>query len=172
MLSEEEKEMAKYLAEVHNLANKGIKGRGKGRKVKRVLMLHPPQQPAPAASPVSTTTVHASTYPMSLLPHGLSHVHAPPPPPPQLQQQPTAHHGLPYYGLSNPAAYSMSRPPSNMLFGANMGMNTRDTYGHGGYSMLDSDQISDVSSVHGSTPVMHVYDEEHGRELAFGERLY
>ncbi|KAK4152623.1 hypothetical protein C8A00DRAFT_16079 [Chaetomidium leptoderma] len=153
-LSEEEQEMARYIADVHNLANKGIKGRGKGRKVRRV------------TNPMNTTTVHANPYPMSLLQQGLPNLRAPP-------QQPTMQqHGLPMYGLSNPAAYSMSRPPNNMLFGGGLAINTRDTYGHGGYGMLDSDQLSDASSVHGSTPVMHMYEEEHARELAFGERLY
>jgi len=181
MISEEDKEMAKYLGDVHNLANKGIKGRGKGRKVKRVLMLHPPQhQSSPATSPISATG-HTGPYQVSLLPHAFSHMHVAQQQQQQQQQQqhqqqqqqqqqqqPT-HHGLPYYGLSNPAAYSMSRPP-NMLFGP-LSINTREPYGHGGYGM-DSDQLSDASSVHGSTPVMHGYEDEHGRELAFGERLY
>jgi hypothetical protein len=169
MISEEDKEMAKYLGDVHNLANKGIKGRGKGRKVKRVMMLHPPQQQSsPATSPISTDG-HAGPYPMSLLPHALSHLHMTQQQQQQQQQHQTMHHGLPYYGVSNPAAYSMSRPP-NMLFGS-LSINTREPYGHGGYGM-DSDQLSDASSVHGSTPVMHTYEDEHGRELAFGERLY
>src|SRR5690242_8381424 len=75
MISEEDKEMAKYLGDVHNLANKGIKGRGKGRKVKRVLMLHPPQhQSSPATSSISATG-HTGPYQMSLLPHAFSHMH-------------------------------------------------------------------------------------------------
>ena len=166
MISEEDKEMAKYLGDVHNLANKGIKGRGKGRKVKRVMMLHPPQpQSSPATSPINPDG-HTGPYPMSLLPHALSHLHMTQQ---QQQQHQAVHHGLPYYGVSNPAAYSMSRPP-NMLFGS-LSINTREPYGHAGYGM-DSDQLSDASSVHGSTPVMHTYEDEHGRELTFGERLY
>jgi hypothetical protein len=169
MISEEDKEMAKYLGDVHNLANKGIKGRGKGRKVRRVLMLHPPQQQSsPATSPVSAIAGHASHYPMSLMPHTFSHLHMAQQHQQQQQQQPLPHHGLPYYGLSNPAAYSMSRQP-NMLFGP-LSINTREPYGHGGYGM-DSDQLSDASSV-GSTPVMNPYEDEHGRDLTFGERLY
>lgn len=37
VLSDKEKDMARSLAKVHNLANKGVKGRGKGRKLERVL---------------------------------------------------------------------------------------------------------------------------------------
>ncbi|KAK4127742.1 hypothetical protein N657DRAFT_224874 [Parathielavia appendiculata] len=174
MISEEEREMARYITEIHNLANKGIKGRGKGCKVKRVMLLQPPQQqlqqlPSPASSPSTPTTVvhSAAPYSMSLLPHGLPNMHTPP------QQQQTAaasvyhgHHHQPFYhGLSHPAAYSMGRgPPPNMIFGGPLTLNTRDAYSHhGAYGMLDSDQLSDASSVHDSTPVM---------DLAFGERLY
>ncbi|SPQ21086.1 cde855a6-0318-4496-a2f5-645bfa3dfa69 [Thermothielavioides terrestris] len=183
MITEEDKEMARYITEVHNLANKGIKGRGKGRKVKRLLPL--PMQPSSAAAAATTTTtttslsaataiVHGNPYSMPpLLPHA---------PPHHLQAAPqpsAAHHGHQhhhFYGLSNPAAYSMSRPSvsSAMLFGVGLGINTRDVvHGHGAYGMLDSDQISEASSVHSPPPVMHhVYDDEHARELAFGERLY
>jgi hypothetical protein len=80
-----------------------------------------------------------------------------------------------------------------MLFGGGGGSNglgIHTPHPHGGYGgggMLDSDQLSDASSVHGSTPVsgvgpMHVYGDEQqqhqqqhqqqGRGLAFGERLY
>ncbi|KAL1835914.1 hypothetical protein VTJ49DRAFT_5892 [Mycothermus thermophilus] len=199
LLSEEEKEMAKYLAEVHNLANKGIKGRGKGRKVKRVMMLHPPQPPSPSPSPVSAASpLDTSPYPVSLVSHGLPHHHHHHlshhhqhniPPLPQTSAPHGQHGGLPFYGggLSNPAAYSMSRPPlppppppAGMLYdgGASLGVHTtttpRDAYTHhhGGFAMLDSDTLSDASSVHGSTPVMPVYEDDHGRVLAFGERLY
>jgi hypothetical protein len=173
-ISEEEREMAKYIIDVHNLANKGIKGRGKGCKVKRVNLVHPPQpQPqhhlSPASSPISPTAiVHtAAPYPMSLLPHGLPNLHDTSPHHHNHHQHSTAaYHGHPHqalYGLSNPAAYSMARPSANMIFGGPLTINTRDAYSHGAYGMLDSDQLSDASSVHGSTPVM---------ELTFGERLY
>ncbi len=59
--------MARYLAEVHNLANKGIKGRGKGRKVQRVVLLHPPphlpQQSFPSPSPIGTPNHDHNTAP-------------------------------------------------------------------------------------------------------------
>ncbi|EAQ90425.1 hypothetical protein CHGG_02360 [Chaetomium globosum CBS 148.51] len=37
MISEEERNIARYIVEVHNFANKGIKGRGVGRVVSRLL---------------------------------------------------------------------------------------------------------------------------------------
>ncbi|KAK4241460.1 hypothetical protein C8A03DRAFT_41176 [Achaetomium macrosporum] len=160
MISEEDKEMARYIADVHNLANKGIKGRGKGRKVKRILP-HPLQQVPPAThSMITTSAARATHFPMPLMSHGLPHAHAPPP------QQPAAPLGQHFYDLSNPAAYSMSRP-SSYPYGV-----TRDAHGHESYGILDSDQMSEASSLHSPSPVMHVYEDEHDRELAFGDRLY
>ncbi|KAL2162652.1 hypothetical protein VTH06DRAFT_6488 [Thermothelomyces fergusii] len=184
MISEEDKEMARYLVDVHNLANKGIKGRGKGRKVKRVVMLHPPQhQPSPSTSPISAPG-HAGVFQTSLQPHAFPQLHVGQQQQqqhnhqqqqhhnqyhPQQQQPQPATHGLPYYNLSNQAAYGTSRPPS-MLFGP-LSINTREPYGHGVYGM-DSDQLSDASSAHSSPPGMHPFEDDHGRGLAFGERLY
>lgn len=221
MLSPEDIEMAQYIAEVHNLANKGIKGRGKGRKVKRVTIMHLPheqqpqhhhhhhhqqqqqhQLPSPAPSPVATTIHTAGPCPLTLLPHGLPNLNSLPYQP-HLQPAPQHH---PYYGFSNPAAYSMSPaaaaaaaaaagpngggaharpPPSGMLFRPGPGAGPAP----GPYGMLDADQLSDVSSVHGSTPVMmhhpyhphhshhpphhpHEHGHHHQGELAYGERLY
>ncbi|KAK4118374.1 hypothetical protein N657DRAFT_628563 [Parathielavia appendiculata] len=135
MLSEEDKEMAKYLDDLYNLANKGIKGRGKGRKVMRVPIT------SPATSPINTA-------------HAFSNWHI------AQQQQPTQQ------GLSNPVAHSLSGPP--MLFGPLS--NTREPSSHGGYGM-DSDRLSDANRVHGSTLVIHAYEDEHGQELAFGVRM-
>ena len=162
MLSDKEKDMARYLAEVHNLANKGIKGRGKGHKVKRV---YPPPQPpqqqqqpsSPSASPIGTT-VDTAPYPMPLPNH---HHNTAPQLPPMVS----------FYGLSNPAACIMNRPPpSAMLFGCGglpLSLNTRDTT----YAHYHSDGYAD-QSVQGPTPVLYVYKEEHEQELAFGDRLY
>lgn len=167
--------MAKYLTEVHNLANKGIKGRGKGRKVKRVMLVHPTQQQSsPATSPISTSSEDGTSYPMSAIPHPFSHIQLAQQHHHQQQQQQQQHYqhhqsthsSLPYYGPSNPSTYSMSRGP-NMLFGG-LSINTREPYHYG----MDSDQLSDASSVHGSTPVMHTYEDEHGRALSFSDRLY
>jgi hypothetical protein len=109
MISEEDKEMVKYLEDVHNLANKGIKGRGKGRKVQRLSMHQQHQQ--------------------------------------QQQPQPT-HHGLLYYDLSYPAAYSP-----------------------GGYSM-HSDPVNDTSSARLEAGYGDAYlEDQWTQELAFADRL-
>ncbi|KAK4095784.1 hypothetical protein N658DRAFT_94956 [Parathielavia hyrcaniae] len=159
VLSESEKNMAAYLAEVHNLANKGIKGRGKGRKVKRVS--HPPrpphqqQQSFPSTSPIGTT-VYAAPCPMPLPNHHYNTL-------PRLP--PIADPSL--YGLSNPAACSMDwLPPTAMVFGYGgppLSLNISNSasahnHHHGAYA----DQFSDASSVHEPTPVLYTYNEEHG----------
>jgi hypothetical protein len=176
ILSEKEKAMALYLAEVHNLANKGIKGRGKGHKVERVLLLHPPphppypqqlqqQQSFPSTSPIGTT-VYAAPYPMPLPNH--HHNTAP-------QLPPIAHSS--FYGLSNPATCSMNRPPPTAMLSGYVGpplsLNTRDTaYAHHRHHGAYADQLSDASSVRELTPVLYICKEEHGQELAFGDRMF
>jgi hypothetical protein len=120
--------MARYIADVHNLANKGIKDRGKGRKVKQILPHPLPQASATPHSIITTSTTHC---PMPLVAHGLPHLQAPP------QQQPVAPHGHHFHGLSSPAAYSMSRP-SSYPYGVPW-----DAHGHGSYGMLDSDQMEE-----------------------------
>jgi hypothetical protein len=42
-ISEEGRGMARYIIDIYNLANKGIKGRSKGCKVKHVNHMHPLQ---------------------------------------------------------------------------------------------------------------------------------
>ncbi|KAL2127298.1 hypothetical protein VTI74DRAFT_10955 [Chaetomium olivicolor] len=139
LVTKKEKEIMKHIKIVHNLLNRGIKGRGKGRKVE-VFSRPDPSHPPAAAIPMAAAAVHAAPYPTSLLPqHGL----------PQLT--------APFY----------ARP--NMHFGA-AGFPPRDMPLHGPYGMLDSDQLSDVSSV--PSPVMHAYEDMQGREMAFGERMY
>ncbi|KAL2165628.1 hypothetical protein VTG60DRAFT_4092 [Thermothelomyces hinnuleus] len=147
MISEEDKEMAKYLGDVHNFANKGIKGRGKGRKVKRVL-----DQSSPTPNPISRTG-HIGPYQTSLLPPAFCHSdiaqHSSSPrilPPAScIAQQQRTHHGLPYYGLSNGAAYSMSELP-------------------------DWDRLSDTSSA--SLNAGHArLEDEHSDELTFADRF-
>ncbi|AEO61005.1 hypothetical protein MYCTH_2310780 [Thermothelomyces thermophilus ATCC 42464] len=166
MVSEEEKEMARYVIEVHNLANKGIKGRGKGCKVKRVTLLHPPQQHSlPASSPISittasnTSTIHsAAPYPMSPLPHGLPNMHTPP------QHLPMAmeHDHQAIYGLNNLATYSIAGPPPHTVFGGPVAISTHGVL-YAPYSILDSEQLRYASSVDGSTLVM---------DLPFGDRMH
>ncbi len=161
MLSEKDQDMARYLAEVHNLANKGIKGRGKGRKVKRIhLPPQPPQKqqqqpPSPSASPIGTT-VDTAPYPMPLPNH--HHNTAP--------QLPLIAH--PFF--RNPAAYGMNLwSPTAMFFSYGdplLSFNTRDTY------YTHTDQLSNASSMHRPTPVLYVCEEEHKQGLAFGDRLF
>ncbi|KAK4032837.1 hypothetical protein C8A01DRAFT_40706 [Parachaetomium inaequale] len=81
-----------------------------------------------------------------------------------------------FYGLSNPAAYSMNWPPPTAILwgysGPPLSFNTQDTaYAH--YHHYDAyADYSDASSVHGPMPVPYIYKEEHGQDLAFGDRLY
>ncbi|KAK4138736.1 hypothetical protein BT67DRAFT_369905 [Trichocladium antarcticum] len=164
-ITEEEQELIRYITSVHNNANKGIKGRGKGRKVKRIVLPQPYQQqahhgtPMPSTSPPSSSPVHANPYPFSLLPHSLPQLHT-------AQQQQPMHH---FHGLSSPAAYSMGRAPnhhnnnnnnnnnsnnsssssSSMLFGMGV-VAPRDAHGHGyGMHHMDSDMASSPSSCGG-----------------------
>ncbi|KAK3903208.1 hypothetical protein C8A05DRAFT_14816, partial [Staphylotrichum tortipilum] len=156
-LSDKEKDMARYLAEVHNLANKGIKGRGKGRKVKRVhLPPQPPQQQQqqqqsfPSTSAIGTA-VYAAPRPMSLLVQGFPNHH-----------HNTAPQLSSFSDFNNPAGYRMNRPPPTAIVfgygGPPLSLNTRDTYSyhHGTYT----DQLS----VYGPTSVLHVYKEEQEQE--------
>jgi hypothetical protein len=128
-ISEEEREMARYIIDVHNFANKGIKGRGKGCKVKRVNLVHPPQ-PQPQHH-LSQAIVHTTgPSPMSLPTHGLPTL-----PHHQLQHPTAAYHGQHYqafYDLSNPVAYIMAPPSANMLSGGPLTNSTQD------------DQLSDM----------------------------
>jgi hypothetical protein len=83
---------------------------------------------------------------------------------------------LSFYDLSNPAACSMNSPqPTAMLFGYGgppLSLNIRDTaYAHHHHHGAYADQFSDESSVHEPTPVLYTYNEEHGQELAFADRL-
>ncbi len=87
-LSPADLDMASYIMTVHNLANKGIKGRGKGRKVDRVVTT-----PVPLPLPPPSTTIpllHANQYPMTAAAYH-----------PQHQQQ-QSHPFYPAYGA--PAA--------------------------------------------------------------------
>jgi hypothetical protein len=91
----------------------------------------------------------AHQFPVTLA-HGLPQLHTPHP----------THHPLPYQGLSHPAAYSMSRP--HMLVNLN-----RES--HTGYDLFDAEEASNAPTSSSSGPL---YDEDHGRELAFGDRMY
>lgn len=125
-LTKADKELWEYFAAMYKNSNKGIKGRGKHRKVGCITAY-----PTPQSSPVTPTSNMASQFP---LPHGLPQLHTP------------AHHPLPFHGLSNPAAYSMSRP--NMLVNININREPHTNYG------------------------LFEAVEDHGREFAYGDRMY
>jgi uncharacterized Zn-finger protein len=143
-VSKADKELWEYFATLYKNSNKGIKGRGKHRKVGCITAHSSPQ-----ASPVSPTSTMAHQFPPTLA-HAL----------PQLQTPHPTHHGLPYQGLSHPAAYSMSRP--NMLVNLN-----REP--HHGYDLYDAEEVSNAPSSSSAGPL---YEDDHGRELAFGDRMY
>ncbi|KAK4179865.1 hypothetical protein QBC36DRAFT_375643 [Triangularia setosa] len=157
--SYEDKEMFEYLSNLYKNSNKGIKGRGKRRNVAVIVPQHHHQ--GHLSTPVSPTNSmhhqhHQSPHSMHLHPHGL----------PQLQlcvPQPR-HDGLPYHGVSSPAAYNMSSRPSSLM--VNMGGRRP----HSGYGMYDTDESS-VSSSGPVTPNPHMYGDEHARDLAFNDRM-
>ncbi|KAK3995077.1 hypothetical protein QBC44DRAFT_32904 [Cladorrhinum sp. PSN332] len=140
--SSEDREMYQYLATLYKNSNKGIKGRGKRRNVALLTPTHT-QQPSPPLSPESPQH------------HGLPSMARP--------LAPHPHHLHPYHGISQPSAYSISRPPTLMT------SSIRRIH-HGGYPMYDTDDGS-VSSSNPVTPSPHMYSDD-GRELAFGDRMY
>ncbi|KAK3327703.1 hypothetical protein B0T19DRAFT_441659 [Cercophora scortea] len=142
-VTKEDREMWEYFATIYKNTNKGIKGRGKRRKVE------PTTQPK---SGVPNRTV-PSQYPVSPS-HGTPNS---PKAPHQL------HHPTPPHDLS---AYSVSRP--HML----VNQNARGTT-HNNYEMFDVDDDSSVNgSGPSSTTSGHVYEEDQGRDLAFADRVY
>lgn len=147
-----DRELWEYFATLYKNSNKGIKGRGKDRRVGAVTQ----------ASPIRLGAMIPSHFPMLHQPaahqrhHYNNHHHH--------HHQPTQHlhHPLPHPGLSHPAAYSISRPSILVNVG-------RDT--HGGYEMFGvEDGVSGGSGPSASNDA--VYEDDHGRELAFGDRIY
>ncbi|KAK4168057.1 hypothetical protein QBC43DRAFT_127673 [Cladorrhinum sp. PSN259] len=139
--SSEDKEMFQYLATLYKNSNKGIKGRGKRRNVALLAPSHS-QQPSPPLSPESPS-------------HGLPSMARP--------LAPHPHQLHPYHGISQPSAYTMSRPPALMT------SSIRRMH-PSGYAMYDTDDGS-VSSSNPVTPSPHMYSDD-GRDLAFGDRMY
>lgn len=143
-LLSEDKDFWEYFTTMYKNSNKGIKGRGKDRKV----------GPVPRIPPTSPT----NTMGHFSLPNGM---------PQLLNHDPHTHntmqHPLPYHGLSHPAAYSMSRPHLMLQVG-------RDS--HNGYEMFDTDVASIASSGPTSASSGPMYDDDHRRDLAFGDRSF
>jgi len=150
--SPEEKELWEYFATLYKNCNKGIKGRGKHR---RVLAKVAPLPITGANTPPNTSPAPSlpPQFPVTLC-HGLPQLHTPPP----------THPGLPFHGVSHPASYSMVKGPNLLL---NI---TRDS--HTNYDVFDTEEGSVTSSVPASSTSGPSYDEDHGRDLAFGDRLY
>ncbi|KAK3365932.1 hypothetical protein B0T24DRAFT_406456 [Lasiosphaeria ovina] len=146
-VSQADRDLWEYFANLYKNSNKGIKGRGKHRKVEPVAQLSP-VPPTPGYPSHSQTPLLSSC-------HGLPNV---------LHTPHSVHQSLPFQGLSHPAAYSMSR--SNLL------LNPSAREAHNGYEMIDAENASVSSSGHGPSTHGPVYDEDHGRELAFGDRIY
>ncbi|KAK1760481.1 hypothetical protein QBC47DRAFT_396473 [Echria macrotheca] len=140
--SREDKELWEYFVTLYKNSNKGIKGRGKHRRVWCI-------NRAPSTSPITCIPPQVP----SGMPHGLPQLHTPPP----------THSRPPFHELSHPASFSLCRP--NMLLSIN-----REP--HGAYDMFDTEEGSITSSAPSSTTTGPVYDEDQGRELAFGDRLY
>jgi len=153
-----DRELWEYFASLYKNSNKGIKGRGKDRRVGSVT------QP----SPVRLGSMIPSQFPMAHQQPPMHHQRN------QQQQQQQLqnhhhhnapqhmHHPLPHHGLSHPASYSISRP--SIL--VNVGRDTHNTYEM--YTVDDG--ISAGSSA--SAVSEAVYDDDHSRELAFGDRMY
>jgi hypothetical protein len=140
-----DRELWEYFAILYKNSNKGIKGRGKDRKVGAIMQTSPttpnPTIPSQFAVPHS---------------HGSSPIH---------------HHAvhslpqpLPHHGLSHPAAYSMRRP--------SIMVNVAGRDHQGSYEMFDVEEDSVNGSVVASTSASTIYEEDHGRELVFGDRMY
>ncbi|KAK4646492.1 DNA-binding transcription factor [Podospora bellae-mahoneyi] len=155
--SYEDKELFEYLSNLYKNSNKGIKGRGKRRNVAVVVSQHHQGHLSTPGSPTNSTRHHhPHQSPMHLHHTGL----------PQLQlcmPQPR-HDGLPYHGVSSPAAYNMSSRPASLM------VNTGGRRPHSRYGMYDTDESS-VSSSGPVTPNPHMYGDNHGKDLAFNDRM-
>ena len=142
--SEQEKELWEYFATLYKNSNKGIKGRGKDRKVGPVRQAHQPSTTIPSPYLVQQ--------------------------PPNTQHCPLQHHQHPLSGIHNTsslAAYSMSRTTTQPAM-----MNT-----YAAPVQRDAPQAYDMFNMGaaaraGNTSAATMYDEDHGRDLAFGGRMY
>ncbi|KAJ2902401.1 hypothetical protein MKZ38_000647 [Zalerion maritima] len=143
-VSSDDKELWEYFATLYKNSNKGIKGRGKDRKVGPAVQSH--QSTVPSQYPVQQPPAH----------HTPVHHH-------HQQQQP--HHGLHHPGSL--AAYSMSRGPQLPHMMSNFPP-TAHRDGSQPYEMFDVETASHTASSSTGT----VYEEENGRDLAFGDRMY
>lgn len=157
-VSSDDKELWEYFATLYKNSNKGIKGRGKDRKVGPVV-----QSPRQRQGQRQSTATVPSQYPARQPPPLAAH-HRPSTVPPPASSQPKNH------GLQPPpsslAAYSMSRGPVGHGVGSYIPAAPRD--GAQPYEMFEVDTASHTASSSTGT----LYEEEHGRDLTFGDRVY
>jgi hypothetical protein len=148
--SKAERELWEYFATLYKNSNKGIKGRGKDRKV----------DPGPHASPVTPRpTVQTHVMPVHHVQTSPGHHYQYAPPAMQLP--------LPAPGLSHPAAYTMGR---SAFPNGSVPMGHRDSQPD--YQMFEvGDGTAVVGPPHSSNPNA-IYEVEQPRELPFGDRLY
>jgi hypothetical protein len=144
-VSNEDRELWEYFATMYKNSNKGIKGRGKDRKVGAVSQSPSNSVPSQYAAQHPRAPVHHPSHPSS---HAAGHP-------------------------GSLAAYSMSRGGAsgqNMMVNVgHMAPGGRDT--HGSYDMFDVDAGHSpvtTSSASGGT----MYDEEHARDIPFTDRMY
>ncbi|KAH8663925.1 hypothetical protein BX600DRAFT_286937 [Xylariales sp. PMI_506] len=141
----DERELLLYFKETFKNLNKGIKGRGKGRKI---------------TSAQSPGHAEAIGYPAQQRTPPMEHAI-----PQQFSQVPPSHyapHGLPQVQLETFPNYSLSRDGSYNLM---MNRDPRNSYG---MYEVDQESMSATSSTPGT-----VYEEDHGRgAMSFRERMY
>lgn len=98
-VSKEDMEIFKDFAEVHKNSNKGIKGRGKHRKVKSVPMSSPTSPTGHSPLP----NIMASQYPLPSAPGLTQLLHTPHPLHPPLHHQGPSHSAM--YGMPRPGLH-------------------------------------------------------------------
>jgi hypothetical protein len=145
-VSTADRELEEYFATLYKNSNKGIKGRGKDRKV------------GPVARSLASSS--PSQYPV----HNAA-------PPPHHQSEGQSHQSFGH--PTNLAAYSMSGrvgPGANLVVNvSNLPPGAREV--HGNYEIFHVEE-GHHSAAAASGPGGPIYEEEHSRELAFGDRMY
>ena len=139
-VSDQDRELWEYFANLYKNSNKGIKGRGKHHRVALLKTSTPASPATPQFYSLSASQPHGNL--------------------PQILHTPQAfHHPHQYHGTTHLSSFSLSRPHL-------MGTHPRDA--HGQYDMYEGEDDSVIGSGSSTT----AYDEDHSRELAFGDRMY
>jgi hypothetical protein len=148
----QDEELFRHFKEIYKNMNKGIKGRGKGRTIKK------PTEKAPVHPEPPMYPMQQRTPPMEhSMPHHFSAV------------QHYQAHGLPELQTQTWQNYSLPRDGSYHIM-------IDRAAPRPGYEMYDMDQESisnsSVNAATISTPATSVYEEDHSRGLAFRDRMY